>query len=776
MPATQSQREIAIDTPLGEDVLLLARMTGYEELGRPFEYQLELLSENHEIPLKDLIGQNVTVRLEMPQQNRTRYFNGFVSRFAHVGARERFAVYHAEVRPWIWLLTRTSDCRIFQDLSVPDIIKTVFRDFGFTDFEESLSGQYDAMPYIVQYRETSFDFVTRLMEREGIYYYFKHENGKHKLMLADGQSSHTRVEDCKTVRYFPRDDGTRRIEEHIYAWQVTQELRSGSVALNDYDFVRPRAPMETRAAIAREHALAQFELYDYPGAYASTSVGERNARLRIEQEACRHELATGRMDARPLGVGDLVEMIEYPRQDQNREYLIVSARHHLFSDEFGTGGGSDEPYDCEFTVIESKQPYRLTSLTEIPEISGPQTATVVGKAGEEIWTDEHGRVKVQFHWDRYGSADENSSCWIRVSEAWSGKGYGTVFLPRIGQEVIVEFLEGDPDQPVITGRLFNGLAKHPYALPGSATMSTIKTLSSKGGSGFNEIRFEDKADSEQIFIHAQKDMDVRVLNDGMEWTGNNHNTIIKNNHNVHVENNQNIKIDNDVMTEIGKDLHTKISGKEAKQVTGSVSLKVDGDVIEKLGAKLSTVATGDIYLKGMNVVIEGSGGLTIKCGSSYVVCDASGVTIKGSMVTVDGSMVKIASGPGSPAGTGQAGSPVSPSAPEAPVEADDAEPGEILEIKKSPAQIKAMEPGSHQCKPFKPPKESDSEKTWIEIKLVDEQGDPVPGEKYEVKVPDGTLATGTLDEKGYAKISGIDPGTCDISFPNLDKQAWSKKA
>lgn len=774
MPFTQSNREIAVDTPLGEDKLLLARMTAREELGRPFEYQLELLSEEHEIPLHELVGQNITVRVEMPNRDRTRFFNGFVSRFAYAGMRQKMSIYHAVVRPWIWLLTRTSDCRIFQDMSIPDIIKQVFRDLGFTDFEESLSGTYDPQPYVVQYRESCFDFVTRLMEREGIYYFFRHENGKHILMMADGQSSHERVSDCDPVQYFPRDESARRIEEHIYDWQVAHELRSGSVALNDYDFERPRAPMETRAAIERQHALANFELYDYPGSYVKTSVGERYARLRIEEEAARYERASGQMNVRPLGAGDLFELSGYPREDQNREYLIVAATHHLFSDEFGTGGGSEEPYRCDFEVIESKQPYRLPSITPVPEISGPQTATVVGKSGEEIWTDEFGRIKVQFHWDRYGKADENSSCWIRVAESWAGNGLGFVFLPRMGQEVIVEFLEGDPDQPVITGRLYNGICKHPYALPESATKSTIKTLSSKGGGGFNEIRFEDKAGSEQLFMHAQKDFDQRVLNDGMYWFGRDLHRVIKRNSSLHIENNRNEKVDNDFMIEVGKDLHTKVAGKEAKEITGSMSVTVKGDVIEVYKGGHSSSVTGDIYLKGKNVVIEGSMGLTIKCGSSYVVCDASGVTVKGSMITLDGSMVNIASGPGSPAGSGSAGSAVAPTAPEAPIEADKAEPGGASEIKKSPAQIKAMQPGSHNAQPFKPPKESDSEKTWIEIKLVDEQGDPVPGERYEVKVPDGSVATGTLDEKGYAKINGIDPGSCDISFPNLDKSAWSK--
>jgi type VI secretion system secreted protein VgrG len=478
----------------------------------------------------------------------------------------------------------------------------------------------------------------------------------------------------------------------------------------------------------------------------------------------------------------LNKLINYPRDDQNKKYLVTSANYELESDDYITGGGGDgRVFNCNFTALDVEQPYRSPRITPKPVVQGPQTAIVVGKAGEEIWTDEHGRIKVQFHWDRYGKSDENSSCWIRVAQVWAGKNWGGMFIPRIGQEGIVEFLEGDPDHPIITGRVYNGISKTPYELPANATISGIKSLSSKGGAGFNEIRFEDKKGEEQIFVHGEKNYDLRIKNDRYEWIGNDRHLIVKKDKFEHVENERHEVVDNHHYEKIGGDHHLKIDGKEAISVTGSHSFTVTGDVIEVFKANHSEQTTQNYYLKAMGVVIEAMTGITLKCGGSNVVIDPSGVTIKGPMVTVDGSMVRIASGPGSPPMSGTAGSAVSAAAPTEALEADNADPGSMAEIKAAQQQKKAGKYGKIEVKPYKKKQLSDSsgagtgddnskEIHWIEIKLVDEEGEPVPGERYEIKLSDGSVIKGTLDNEGFARVDGIeDPGSAEITFPELDE-------
>jgi len=779
MAKTQKYRELEIATPLGEDVLLLTSMSGTEQLGRPFRFELELTSEDHNIKYADIVGQNVTIRLNL-SEDKARYFNGFVSRFTQKLAAGQMASYQATVVPWLWFLTRTADCRIFQEMTVPDIIEKVFRDHGFTDFERSLSGNYRTWPYCVQYRETDFNFISRLMEQEGIYYFFKHENGKHSLVLADSASAHEPYPEFEELEYHPADKGTKD-KECISNWVVGTNLQPGWYALKDFDFENTKKDLQARAKVEREHAAAEFEIYDYPGEYVESKDGEEYAKKRIEELQAQYEVISAESDARGICTGYTFkladQLTDHPREDQNRQYLITSASFNIEAGEFYSAGqtGGESFYSCSFTAIDATQPFRAARITPKPSIPGPQTAMVVGPSGEEIYTDEYGRVKVQFHWDRYSKADENSSCWIRVAQVWAGKNWGAMYIPRIGQEVIIEFLEGDPDQPIITGRVYNAQAMPPYDPKSNKTMSTVKSNSSKGGGGFNEIRFEDKKGDEQIFIHAEKNLDVRVKNDRFETISNNRHLHVEKDNFEHVDNNRDEKVDADHKEEIGKDRHLKVVGKEAKEVGGSKSLTVKGDVIEVFKANHSEQTTQNYYLKAMGIVIEAMQGITLKCGGSSVVLDPASVTVKGGIVTIDGGMTKINSGPGSPPTAGQAGSVVAPAAVTAAEDADKADPGEVTEIKAQQLQTKTGKYGSVQVKPFKPPsdEEDSEEKHWIEIELVDGEGNPVPGEEYEIKMPDGEMvASGTLDEKGKARVEGIDPGTCKITFPKLDKDAW----
>ncbi|MDH1629512.1 type VI secretion system tip protein VgrG [Pseudomonas mosselii] len=507
----QFTRLAQINSPLGPDKLILAEMGGSEELGRLFDYELQLTSDDPAIDLNQLLGKPMSLSVQQ-SVGSSRHFHGIVARCSQSVDQGQFAAYRVTLRPWLWLLTRTSDCRIFQHLSVPQIIKQVFRDLGFSDFEDLLSRNYREREYCVQYRETSFDFVSRLMEEEGIYYFFRHEQERHVLVLADAYGAHQKAPGYETVPYYP-PDGQHRERDHINDWHLAQEVQPGSLELNDYDFQRPSARIDVRSAMPRPHQAGDYPLYDYPGAYEQTQDGEHYARTRLESLQSLHERVELRGNARGLGSGHLFSLSNFSRQDQNREYLIVAARYYVHQERLESGGGSGAAqFESNLSCIDAQQSYRPVGSTLRPIVKGPQTAVVVGPSGEEIWTDQYGRVKVHFHWDRHDQSNENSSCWIRVSQATAGKNWGSIQVPRIGQEVIVSFLEGDPDRPIITGRVYNAEQAVPYDLPGSATQSGMKSRSSKGGSpaNFNEIRMEDKKGAEQLYVHAERNMDTVV--------------------------------------------------------------------------------------------------------------------------------------------------------------------------------------------------------------------------------------------------------------------------
>ncbi|MDH1146574.1 type VI secretion system tip protein VgrG [Pseudomonas mosselii] len=507
----QFTRLAQINSPLGPDKLILAAMGGSEELGRLFDFELQLTSDDPAIDLNQLLGKPMSLSVQQ-SVGSSRHFHGIVARCSQSVDQGQFASYRVTLRPWLWLLTRTSDCRIFQHLSAPQIIKQVFRDLGFSDFEDLLSRNYREREYCVQYRETSFDFVSRLMEEEGIYYFFRHEQERHVLVLADAYGAHQKAPGYETVPYYP-PDGQHRERDHINDWHLAQEVQPGSLELNDYDFQRPSARIDVRSAMPRPHQAGDYPLYDYPGAYEQTQDGEHYARTRLESLQSLHERIELRGNARGLGSGHLFSLSNFSRQDQNREYLIVAARYYVHQERLESGGGSGAAqFESNLSCIDAQQSYRPVGSTLRPIVKGPQTAVVVGPAGEEIWTDQYGRVKVHFHWDRHDQSNENSSCWIRVSQATAGKNWGSIQVPRIGQEVIVSFLEGDPDRPIITGRVYNAEQTVPYDLPGSATQSGMKSRSSKGGSpaNFNEIRMEDKKGVEQLYVHAERNMDTVV--------------------------------------------------------------------------------------------------------------------------------------------------------------------------------------------------------------------------------------------------------------------------
>jgi type VI secretion system secreted protein VgrG len=644
MPLNQDTRSLAITTPLADNVLALRSFSIREQLGRLFQIDAELSSEDGGIDLDDVVGNNVTIRLSL-SQGGDRFFNGFVSRLTQVADQSGYAHYRATIVPWLWFLTRTADCRIFQTQSAPDIIEAVFKGHGFHDYKLSLSGSYVTRDYCVQYRETDFNFVSRLMEQEGIYYFFQHENGKHTLVLADSISAHSPYTGYEEITFNRVDTGASD-REVITDWTMEKEAQPVACALNDFDFTKPKTSLRSNTNVSRPYGAAQFEIYDYPGEYVDPSEGDRLSGVRLDELQTQYQTLYGQASARGVVTGSTFTLKNHPRDDQNDDYLVTGVSIHADAGEFASSKNEGEFFSCSFTAMPKSQQFRSARLTPKPIVQGPQTAMVVGPTGEEIYTDQYGRVKLQFHWDRYGAADENSSCWVRVSQYWAGKKWGAMHIPRTGQEVIVEFLEGDPDRPIVTGRVYNDVSMPPYGLPAEMTKSTVKSNSSKGGNGFNEIRFEDKKGSEQVFIHGEKDLDIRVKNNGFENIGTDRHLVVAQNRFEHVQNNRNETVDNNHNEQITKDRNLSVGGKEAKAVTGSLSLTVSGDVIEVFKGKHSEQVTSDYYLQADNIVIEGMTSITINVGSSYIAIDATGISLgtSGTITLTDSQGLTVKSG------------------------------------------------------------------------------------------------------------------------------------
>ena len=561
---TQENRLIGIETPLEQDVLLLRELSGTERVSRLFSYRLTLLSENHRIAFTDIIGQNVTLSINL-NSGEKRFINGIVASFSQSSCGTEqvetgtFSQYTATIVPWPWLLTRTSDIRIFQEFSVPDIINKIFQEKGFSDFSLRLHGQYEKKTYCVQYRETDFNFVSRLMEEEGILYFFEHERGKHILVLADSPAEHPSCPEQETARYHPTEGAFLDVDM-INALEVRQEIRVGKYSLNDYNFETPTTKLTVEAISRIELGPGEREIYDYPAEYEKRTQGDRIANILMESEEAQITSIFGSSNCRAFRTGYRFELQNYFRENMNdKSYVLMEISHLASSNAAGTGSEVVSTYSNSFSCIPHETPFRPPRITAKPVVEGVQTAVVVGPSGEEIYTDKYGRVKVQFHWDREGKNNENSSCWIRVSHAWAGSGWGGIYIPRIGQEVIVEFLEGDPDRPIITGRVYNASQTPPYALPGEKTKSTIKSNSSIGGGGFNELRFEDKKGKEEIFLHGQKDWTIAILNDKNQTIGHDETMMVVNNRAKTVGVNQSETIGVNKRIKVGAN-HTEMIG------------------------------------------------------------------------------------------------------------------------------------------------------------------------------------------------------------------------
>jgi type VI secretion system secreted protein VgrG len=602
MALTQAARQIAIDTPLGEGALLLRSFHGQESISKLFTFELDLVSEEPSIRYSDIVGQAVTVRITLADGS-LRYWNGFVSRFVQAGRDSNVAVYQATIVPWLWFLDQTTDCRIFQNKTAPDIIKQIFQEYGFHDFSLSLYGDFVKRDYCVQYRESDFNFVSRLMEEEGIFYFFQHDNGKHTLVLGNDPAAHKPCPNQATVRYEGTAGGWQD-DDVVLQWLQEQEFRPGVFTATDYNFETPSANL-----LSSVNGKGKWEIYDFPGEYTKRADGDKLVKVRLQEQQMPQSVAHGTSDCRAFEVGYRFKLMDHYRDDLNQEYVLtalrLSARHNL-----GYASGSEDTspvYENSFECVPAATPIRPARRTPVPVVQGCQTAVVVGPSGEEIFTDKYGRVKVQFHWDREGKKNENSSCWVRVSYPWAGKAWGGIHIPRIGQEVVVDFIEGDPDRPIITGRVYNAGEMPPWDLPGKMMVSGYKSNSTKGGGGYNEISFDDTKGTELIQVHGQYDMDTKIEHDERR----------------HVINNRTKNVDVDETSTIGHNRTEKVGNNEqitigvnrTETVGSNEKITIGSNRTENVGANESiTVALTRTRNVGVNEMVNVGGAQEITIG------------------------------------------------------------------------------------------------------------------------------------------------------------------
>jgi type VI secretion system secreted protein VgrG len=578
------------------DVLSVRSLQGNEAVSQLFEFTLECMAQDTKLDLASAIGLHVSVTLRAGSVERI--VDGLCARITAFPMDPGYTRYVLELRPWLWWLSLASNNRIFQAKSLPEIVEAVFKAHGYSDYELKLTGSYDTRDYCVQYGESDFAFVSRLMEEAGIFYFFLFESQRHVMVLADTSDAFLDCGVSGAIRFMPGEVGVRE-QQVITEGQLRMQAVSGSYQASDYEFKTPSTSLYAQAQ-AKSGAST---IYEYPGGYFDKASGDAITKRRVSDLRTREQEFAAASTSRALGAGLSFTLSDHDRDDANIKWAVL---------EIGLQA-SHEAYHNRFVAIPASTTYYPPRITPRPRIHSTQLAIVVGKSGEEIWTDAHGRIKVQFYWDREGKNDENSSCWIRVAQLWAGAAWGGQFIPRIGQEVVVSFVDGDPDRPLVTGCVYNGSNALPYACPDNQTKSTIKSQSSKGGNGFNEIRFEDKADSEEIYLHAQKDFKTDVLHDETWSIGNDETRTVKQNQTLEVqEGNQKVTIAKGNRT---VDVST---GDDALTVKGKLTRSVTGDEKATNAANFTQSVSGDFKLTvSGNLTIEVSGAIQIKAGQNF---------------------------------------------------------------------------------------------------------------------------------------------------------------
>lgn len=681
--ATRSTSTILFPFGISLTDLDVLDFSGAEGISQLTRFELHLVSEHADIDFDDVVNKRATLTME-GGEGKTRYFHGIISRFAQGDASPHHVEYYAQLVPKCWLLTMCRQSRIFQQIDVQEIVERVLGDAGLssgTDFKFNLENSYSKREYCVQYRESDFNFISRLLEEEGIFYFFESDENDTTLVMGDHTGAHPDCAPDNEALCHERAGQLDVGDQYVFESRYEQRVCSGKVTLNDFNFTSPTAPMLVASQGDWDGAL---EVYDHPGEYEFRDAGEKLARVRLQELDSLRRVLTGRSNFYSFTPGHKVRLkagidsrantLLNCRDDLNdKMYLVTSVTHRgeqraiLARDEPGAGA----KYENEFECILFDTPFRPARITSRPSVRGSQTAIVVGPSGEEIYTDDYGRVKVQFHWDREGKSDDKSSCWIRVASGFAGSTYGNIFIPRIGQEVIVDFLEGDPDQPIITGRVYNAENMPPYKLPDEKTKSTMKTNSSKGGGGFNEIRFEDKKGDEEIFVHAQKDRNIvvennethSVLNDREKSVSNNEDTTIGKNRTEKVGEDEKIEIGANRTESVGKNESINIGKDRTESVGKDESINIGENRLENVGkdeaisiggkretsiGKDETVAVGgnraydvgknDTLKVGKKMLISVGDQITIQTGKAKIVMKKDGkITIEGKDINIKGS-------------------------------------------------------------------------------------------------------------------------------------------
>ncbi|HEX8452388.1 MAG TPA: type VI secretion system tip protein TssI/VgrG [Longimicrobium sp.] len=619
MSYTQANRPIRVETVLGPDVLLLEGVSGVEGVSTPFSFGLDLVSEDDAVAAASLLRTPAVVTLTL-STGEERVFHGLIRRFVQEGRDEELTTYQAEIVPWIWFLSLSRESRIYQNLSVPEILEELFRRLGHADFELRCTRSYPKREYCVQYRETHLEFVSRLMEEEGIFYFFEHTPERHLLVVADDNGA---VQPCPVIpaaRFLGHEGG-----DVVGMLHSEEQACTGKVMLRDYDFLQPSLKLES--AIAADDPE---EDYDYPGDFAAPDDGDRYARIRLEEAAALRQVVRGQSTCRAFQSGFRFELTDHFRPAANQPYMLLQVQHVASAGDYRAWEGAPMEYRNHFLAIPHSVPYRPRRATPHPVIHGSQTALVVGPAGEEVWVDSHGRIKVQFYWDRVGRKDENSSCWVRVAQPWAGKGWGAVQIPRIGNEVVVEFLEGDPDRPLVTGSVYNAEQTPPFDLPGAGIQMGMKSRSSKGGGGYNEITMTDTKGTEQVTIHAQYDMGTTVEHDDTQTVNNDRTITVQGKHT------ETVTGDTSITVSSGKYSHDVAAGTATYHVAGAVSETFDSTLSTTVASKVTLDSTGS------EIAVTAATKISIQVGSSSLTMDAGGnIELSGVNIKINGVTIAV---------------------------------------------------------------------------------------------------------------------------------------
>jgi type VI secretion system secreted protein VgrG len=639
--STQSYVTVTMSPPAGIP-LSLHNLHAQEELGRPFEFDLALSSDKAKPDLTSWLGASCTLAITLPDKTTKRYFNGVVARALYDGLLGGAYRYRLELRPKVWLLSRIQDCYIYQNMTVWAIINDIFSRASITaisDKRQNSAGS-ETLEYCVQYNETSLAFVTRLMEKYGIYYYFTHTDGEHTLVFADDPNSHTAL--TKAIPFVFKQTQYTTVEDHMWEWTADQRLQPGTATFKDYNFTTPSADLTAKTSQSGKYAdYSTFEVYEFPGPYAVVADGTKISNVRMQRFTRQSLTLRGVSNSRLIYTGCKMTLSGFSDSSQNKEYLVVGADYTLGQAEGvpSTDGNIADTFVCTMHAIPGTVPFQLDEMTPWPRMHGPQTAKVVVASGDEITTDKYGRIKVKFPWDRSSAQDDTASCWIRVAQIWAGSSWGGMYIPRVGMEVVVDYLNGNPDRPIIVGCVYNATNMPPDTLPDNKTKSDIMTNSSKGGGGFNQLRFEDNKGSEEVYFQAQKDYNKLVKNNETVTVdqGNRSITLNKGDNSFTVSQGKNtvtIQQDNSVTIKQGNNSLTVSQGNNSTTIsTGNNSTTVSQ------GNESLTVSTGNHSISvsaGSSSVTAGQS-ITLTVGSNSIAISTSGITINGSMVTVQAS-------------------------------------------------------------------------------------------------------------------------------------------